>query len=220
MSLAIFSTKNNYHKNGIWWFTKILNRVIGESRYDTLRIQRRIIQAKIWYTRQQFLYEMYVDYPEMAALLGVYPKVDSSHGFPWPFPYEMYRDFQENTINSDGWFGMWIFWLCFIYVLHTMYNYMLPYYWLWTPVQNGEYIRYRMRDAIGSTVIEELYGNQWMEIAYTPHDFHYQRARGMWGYSHPDDPRVMHMSTFNRKNKYREHYLHRVGDSGSMIQPL
>jgi hypothetical protein len=34
-------------------------------------------------------------------LLGVYPKVDSSHGFPHPYPYEMFRDFQENTLNAD-----------------------------------------------------------------------------------------------------------------------
>jgi len=25
----------------------------------------------------------------------------------YPGTYEMYRDFQENTINSDGAFGMW-----------------------------------------------------------------------------------------------------------------
>ena len=37
----------------------------------------------------------------MAALTGLYPKTDCSHGFPNPHNYEMYRDFQENTINSD-----------------------------------------------------------------------------------------------------------------------
>jgi len=29
-----------------------------------------------------------------------------------------------------------------------------------------------------------------MEIAFTPHDFAYQRQRGIRGFSHPDDPRV------------------------------
>lgn len=42
MSLAFFGVKNNYYKNGIWWFTKILNRAIGEDRYDSLRVFRRI----------------------------------------------------------------------------------------------------------------------------------------------------------------------------------
>jgi len=44
---------------------------------------------------------MFVDYNEWAALWGVYPKTDQSHGFPNPLSYEMYRDLQENTINSD-----------------------------------------------------------------------------------------------------------------------
>ena len=32
--------------------------------------------------------------------------------------YEMYRDFQENTINSDGSFGMWIVVIAIIYGIH------------------------------------------------------------------------------------------------------
>jgi hypothetical protein len=31
--------------------------------------------------------------------------------------------------------------------------------------------------------------------------------RGVAGYAHPDDPRAMAYSTFNRKHKYREHYI-------------
>jgi hypothetical protein len=42
MSLNIFAAKNNYHKNGIWWFTKMINNVIGERNYDALRMFRRI----------------------------------------------------------------------------------------------------------------------------------------------------------------------------------
>lgn len=30
----------------------------------------------------------------------------------------MYRDFQENTINSDGAFGMWILYIATIYTIH------------------------------------------------------------------------------------------------------
>jgi hypothetical protein len=32
--------------------------------------------------------------------------------------YEMYRDFQENTINSDGSFGMWFVIIFAIYLAH------------------------------------------------------------------------------------------------------
>jgi hypothetical protein len=51
MSLSLFSTKNSYHKNGIWWFTKIINRVIGENTYDKLRLFRRLNQNRLWYFR-------------------------------------------------------------------------------------------------------------------------------------------------------------------------
>jgi hypothetical protein len=30
--------------------------------------------------------------------------------------YEMYRDFQENTINSDGAFGMWFVVIAALYI--------------------------------------------------------------------------------------------------------
>jgi len=216
MSFAIFSTKNNYWKNGIWWFSKIANRAIGEQRYDFIRVQRRIYSARFYYARQQLLYELYVDYPEWAQLTGLYPKTDSSHGFPSQLTCEAYRDFQENTPNTDGWFGMWILVVAVIYNIHLFYNYLLPYYWVRGPMLNGEMARLRMRDCIGSTVAEELWGTQYMEMGFSPHDFAYTRGRGMMGYSNPDDPRIMHMATFNRKHRYREHYMARVGDSHHM----
>ena len=43
--------------------------------------------------------------------------------------YEMYRDFQQNTINSDGSFGMWIAYLAVAYGIHEMYSYFIPWYW-------------------------------------------------------------------------------------------
>ena len=75
-----------------------------------------------------------------------------------------------------------------------------------------------MKDAIGTVIMEELYGVNYMEWGWGPHDMHYNRLRAMNGYKMPDDPRVilmliiiifkaMHISTFNRKHKYREHYM-------------
>jgi hypothetical protein len=50
----------------------------------------------------------------------------------------MYRDFQENTINSDGAFGMWIAYISGIYFIHELYNYFIPWYWNKTAsVKNG-----------------------------------------------------------------------------------
>ncbi len=48
---------------------------------------------------------------------------------------------------------------------------------------------------------------RWAEFAWGPHDMHYNRLRGSMGYKNPDDLRSMHMATFNRKHKYKEHYI-------------
>mmetsp|Transcript_33310 Transcript_33310/g.30256 ORF Transcript_33310/g.30256 Transcript_33310/m.30256 type:complete len:124 (+) Transcript_33310:340-711(+) len=111
---------------------------------------------------------------------------------------------------------MWIFYIAVVYIIHFTYNYMIPYYWIKTSVQNGESARLRMRDCIATTVLEELYGNHWLELGMTPHEFAYARRRAVFGYANPDDPRIMHMGTFNRKHKYKEHYYGRIGDMGHM----
>lgn len=49
----------------------------------------------------QYFSRCYVDFNEYAALFGCYPKIDSSHGFPSALNYEAYRDFQENSLNTD-----------------------------------------------------------------------------------------------------------------------
>lgn len=147
---------------GIWWFTKMLNRVVGQERYDAIRVQRRVYTNKFYYLRQQVLYRWFTEHPDLANMLGIYPKVDSSHGFGFysnffntiKDTYEMYRDFQENTINSDGAFGMWLSLLTSFYIVHEFYNYLFPWYWNKTAsCKNGEEERVRMRDAIASTLV-------------------------------------------------------------------
>ena len=217
----MFPSKVKYYKNGIWWFTKIINKTIGEERYDFLRLERRIWQNRVWYYRQSFLYKVWADYPEVASFLGVYPKGDASHGFPHPNPYEVFRDFYENTPNSEGWFAMLVVVVCGAYLIWTFYCYLIPWYWInIQPVRNGEEIRLRMIDYLSSTVNEELWGNQFAEVFFTPHGFHQARSRLTQGYRHPDNIRSAHMTTFNRKHKFREHYMKRVGDGPDMLMPV
>jgi hypothetical protein len=102
---------------------------------------------------------MFIEYPDLANMTGTYPKVDSSHGFPHTNTYEMYRDWQENTLNSDGAFSMYIYLLCGIYVTHTFYSYVVPWYWISTPLKNDEETRLRMKDAVSTIVMEETVGN-------------------------------------------------------------
>ena len=133
--------------------------------------------------------------------------------------YEMYRDFQEFTINSDGAFGMWFVIIGSLYLIHEMYNYFLPWYWNKTAtISNGEENLNRMRDAIASTLVEVTYGISIGEWGWMPHDFHSIRRRLSSGLSHPDDVRAMHFSGVNRKHRYVEHYRKKVGmDETSMI---
>jgi hypothetical protein len=125
----------------------------------------------------------------------------------------MYRDFQENSINSDGSFGMWTAYIAVIYIFHELYNYIMPWYWYKNaPVKNGEEERVRMKDAIASTILEDSTGIQIAEWGWNPHDFHSIRRRLSSGLSHPDDVRAMHMSGVNRKHRYTEHYRKKIGN--------
>ena len=60
------------------------NRLIGESRYDAIRVQRRIFSNKFYYLRQHMLYRCFVESPDVANMIGIYPKTDSSHGYGNP----------------------------------------------------------------------------------------------------------------------------------------
>ena len=59
----------------------MINRVVGEERYDAVRVWRRTLSNKFYYYRQQMLYQCFVETPDIASMLGIYPKVDSSHGY-------------------------------------------------------------------------------------------------------------------------------------------
>jgi hypothetical protein len=115
----------------------------------------------------------------------------------------MFRDFQENTINSDGWFAWFVVIFCGAFVVHEFYSYLLPYYWIRSSVKNGEYERHRMRDTLSTAVAEEIVGNQFSELIYTPHSFHAKRFQGSQGYLNPDDPRV---SEFLQLDGFYRHF--------------
>ncbi len=119
----------------------------------------------------------------------------------------MYRDFQENTINSDGSFAMWTVVICIFYVAHAIYGYFMPWYWNKTAsCKNGEEQRMRMRDALSSTIIEDTLGFQFLEWGFGPHYTYYVRHKLFEGHAHPDDVRAMATSGLNRKNRSVEHY--------------
>lgn len=113
--------------------------------FNSNRLERRIAFARFYYTRQQILFNIFVTAPDVANTLGLFPKVDNSHGFSFPQGYEMYRDWQENTINSDGWFAMAVYYICFIYTAHVIFTYVTPYYWITYDRRNEALLRWRAK---------------------------------------------------------------------------
>jgi hypothetical protein len=55
---------------------------------------------------------------------------------------------------------MFVTYTCFAYTAYTIYNWILPYYWLSHPKKNGEISQMRMRDAISTCIYEEVFGNE------------------------------------------------------------
>ena len=130
----------------------------------------------------------------------------------------MYRDFQENTLNSDGSFGMWVVFFCGLYLIHELYTYFIPFYWNKTaPVKNGEYQRVRMRDALNSMTLEDSLGYAFLEWGYGPHVCYSIQETLAQGHSHPDDVRAMVTSSLIRKNRYVAHYQHNKDERKKMI---
>lgn len=58
-----------------------MNNVVGESIWDKMRMRRRVIGNKFYYARQEVLYKVFIEMPDVASMIGIYPKVDNSHGF-------------------------------------------------------------------------------------------------------------------------------------------
>ena len=60
--------------------------------------------------------------------------------------------------------------------------------------------------------MEELLGGQLNEYLYGPHSFHMVRKELQKSYVSPDYLRMIHVETFNRKHRYKEHYMKEEGN--------
>jgi hypothetical protein len=93
--------RNVYHKNGTQWIGKLFCRIIGEKRYDVLRMERRILYAHFWYTKQTILYRFQQQWPHIAMFFSLLNKKDTSSGIPSARAYERYQDFAVFNINHE-----------------------------------------------------------------------------------------------------------------------
>jgi len=101
--------RNAYHKNGTQWIGKIVSRLMGESRYEWFRLERRIFYAKFWYSKQTVLFRFQTQYPNAAQLFSLLNKQDTSNGFPAKRQYERHQEFAVFNINHEGWFQLYFF---------------------------------------------------------------------------------------------------------------
>lgn len=218
--MNFFSGGVKYYKNGMWYWSKMIARAVGEDRYDKFRLTRRIQTNRFYYFRQTLLYKFYVDYPDIANSVGLYPKVDSSHGYLHLLPYEPFRDWQENSPNSEGWFANFVLYVCAIYCIMTLYSYVLPSIWSTSnPIKDADLL-YRLKDYYSTTAFEESLGSSILEMMMAPHSFHRLRSLTLQNYTTTDDPRMIFTGSVNRKHKYREHYWTAVGHTGSMTTSM
>ena len=73
---------------------------------------------------------------------------------------------------------MWIVYIAAIYIIHELYNYFIPWYWNKNALmRNGEEQRFRIKDALASTLLEDSTGMQYAEWGWLPHDYHSVRRR-------------------------------------------
>ena len=98
-----------YHKNGTQWIGKIVARLMGESRYEWFRLEKRIFYTKFWYSKQTILFRFQTQYPYIAQVFSLLNKQDTSNGFPAKRQYERHQDFAVFNINNEGWFQLWFF---------------------------------------------------------------------------------------------------------------
>ena len=194
--LNLWSLRTNYHKNGKQWIGKIWANVIGESRYESIRIMNRINYAKFWYYKQQWLMTLSLETPDVVNSFSVLAKEDTSHGFPVWRPLERNSDVALYSINSEGWFQIYsvmsgALMVCFwIYVANTYFAVCQQ------TVEDED--NQRIKDGKASMIWERTF---W---AFT-FQVHGQHAAAMhreikFFTNHPDDAKLTVKSTYNRKN--------------------
>jgi hypothetical protein len=96
-----------YHKNGTQFIGKFFNKILGEDRYDWIRVNKRVWYAYFWYTKQSILLKFNIQYPHIAFWFSILNKTDTSDGFPAKRQYERYQDFAVFNINGEGWFQLY-----------------------------------------------------------------------------------------------------------------
>ena len=113
--------RNLYHKNGTQWIGKLFARLIGERKYEFLRLEKRIFYTKFWYNKQALLFRFQTQWPYVAMWFSLLNKRDTSDGLPKGRQYERYQDFAVYNINHEGWYQLYFVIAAWIVVFWNEY---------------------------------------------------------------------------------------------------
>jgi hypothetical protein len=119
--------RNSYHKNGTQWIGKLINRLIGENRYDRIRFEKRLFYAKFWYRKQTILLRFQSQLPYVAMWFSLLNKRDTSAGLPVGRQMERYQDFAVYNMNHEGWYQVYFAFAAFIVVMWNWYVVAITY---------------------------------------------------------------------------------------------
>ena len=215
MVLFNIVSRNAYHKNGTQWLGKIVSNIIGEKRYDYVRIQKRIMYAHFWYNKQTFLFRFQVQWPHIAKYFSLLNKLDTSSGIPQKGgrPHDRWQDFAVFNINHEGWFQLYfviaasVVWLWNYFVIAGN--------WLTRGEQPEDQDLYRLKDGRGTCNFDRTK----YKFNYYFYATHYNATvrRNLDDKDHPDNPRLNWTVQFNGKNPYGlDRYVKYYGYSQSM----
>lgn len=113
--------RNSYHKNGTQWIGKMVSRVIGENRYERVRLEKRLFYAKFWYRKQTFLLRFQSQLPYVAVWFSLLNKRDTSVGLPTGRQPERYQDWSVYNVNHEGWYQIYFALAAFIVAFWNWY---------------------------------------------------------------------------------------------------
>lgn len=213
MVLFNFVQRNAYHKNGTQWIGKIFSSIIGEKRYDFLRIQKRIFYAHFWYSKQTFLSYFQIQWPHIARWFSLLNKLDTSKGFPKGRTFERHQDFAVFNINHEGWFQLYF--VIAATVVWTWNYIVIAGNWNARGETAEDQDMYRMKDGRMTCHFDRAK----YKFNYYFYGTHYNAdiRRAIDNKDHPDNPRMNWSAQFNGKNPYGlDRYVKYYGYSANM----
>lgn len=214
MTLRLLGHGPKHWRNGTTFFGRTVCALVGEQRYDNIRVYKRTCYAEWWYAKQTFFHWLYINKNDWANFFALIPKPDSSHGFPWKETPSRYAQFSDDTPNSDG-YANWLTYFCvgFAAIWETA-----RYFWPRRFINSYDFLsennKERLAHVDGMAVASyeqscTFWWDAWRFIL-APHEYHRFREDRFLNF--PPDSRFQSITiSINRKNEFYDHHWRGVG---------